>query len=92
VGPDGPAGRTLAHVDPPLRHAWHSFWLVALGALAFFAFVIGSGLTGAVGQSLFGLVFGVALLAYVWRRLDPETRARYLAQTRRVLRRSPARP
>ena len=79
-------------MDQPLRYAWHSFLLVGLGALAFFAFVIGSGLTGAVGQSLFGLVFGVALLTYVWRRLDPATRARYLAQTRRVLHRSPARP
>ncbi|HEV2309037.1 MAG TPA: hypothetical protein VGU73_00825 [Acidimicrobiia bacterium] len=79
-------------MDQPLRRAWHSFLLVFLGALTFFAFVIGSGLTGAVGQSLFGLAFGIALLTYVWRRLDPETRARYVAETRRVLHRSPAQP
>ena len=68
------------------------FVVVALGALAFFAFVIGSGLTGAVGQSVFGLLFGIALLTYVWRRLDAETRARFVAQTRRALHRSPAQP
>jgi Flp pilus assembly protein TadB len=92
VRPGGPTGRTLARVDPPLRRATHSFVLVFLGALAFFAFVIGSGLTGAVGQSLIGLLFGIALLAYVWRRLDPEARARFVTQTRRVLHRSPAQP
>jgi membrane associated rhomboid family serine protease len=79
-------------VDQPLRQATHSFVLVCLAALAFFAFVIGSGLTGALGQSVFGFLFGVALLAYVWRRLDPETRQRVVVQTRRVLHRSPAQP
>ena len=75
-------------MDQPLRRALRSFVLVALAALAFFAFVIGSGLTGALGQSLFGLLFGLALLTYAWRRLDPATRERLLAQTRRVTGRS----
>jgi Flp pilus assembly protein TadB len=92
VRPDRATGRTLTRVDQPLRHATHSFVLVCLGALAFFAFVIGSGLTGAVGQSLIGLLFGLALLTYVWRRLDPERRARFVTQTRRALHRSPAQP
>ena len=86
------AGRTLAGMDPSVRQAAHGFVLVCLGTLAFFAFVIGSGLTGAVGQSLIGLLFGIALLTYVWRRLEPATRARFVTQTRRVLHRSPAQP
>ncbi len=84
------SGRTLTVVDQPLRQATRSFIVVGLAALAFFAFVIGSGLTGAVGQSLFGLLFGLLACWYVWRHLDPATRDRLVLQARRVTRRSSA--
>jgi membrane associated rhomboid family serine protease len=90
VGPVPGSGRTLTGVDQPLRQATHSFVVVVLAALAFFAFVIGSGLTGAVGQSLFGLLFGLLACWYVWRHLDLATRERLAIQARRVTRRSSA--
>ena len=82
------SGRTLAGVDQPLRRATHSFVVVVLAALAFFAFVIGSGLTGGLGQSLFGLLFGLLACWYVWRHLDPATRERIVLQGQRLTRRS----
>ena len=77
-------------MDRPLRHAAHDFVLVFVAALAFFGFVIGSGLTGWLGQSIFGLIFGCAVLAYGWRRLDPGNRDRLVLQSRRLTRRAPS--
>ena len=51
-------------------------------ALAFFGFVIASGVFGALGQSLVSLAFGIAALVIIWYRLAPATRQRVAGQTR----------
>ena len=66
----------------PIRRASRGFVLVFISALAFFAFVVGSGLLGGVGQSVIAFVFASAGLAYAWSRVDPRTRHRWVNQTR----------
>jgi hypothetical protein len=72
-----------------IGHAARGFVLVFVSFLAFFAFVIGSGLLGGIGQSVISFVFGVAGLSYAWSRLDPQTRQRWVDQTRAWLHRTP---
>ncbi len=63
------------------------FVLVFVGALLFFAFVIGSELLGAVGQGVLAFLFASAALTYAWRRVDPVARRRYAGEARQWLRR-----
>jgi hypothetical protein len=63
--------------------------LVFVSGLAFFAFVIGSGLLGGIGQSVISFLFGVAGLSYAWSRVDPPTRQRWVDQTRARIHRTP---
>ena len=74
-----------AHVPAAAR----GLILVFVAALAFFGFVVGSGILGGVGQALLGLVFGAAALLYVWRRLDRPTRRRLVEHARHLLPRAP---
>ena len=74
--------RTLAGVTSPLRQAARGLFLVFGAALAFFAFVVASGIFGALGQSLISLAFGIAALVIVWYRLAPATRERVAGQAR----------
>ncbi len=65
--------------------------LVFVSVLAFFAFVIGSGILGGIGQSIIAFLFFSAALAYAWSRVDRQTRERWVAQTRAWLSRTPTR-
>jgi membrane associated rhomboid family serine protease len=76
-------------VDAHVPAAARGLILVFVGALAFFGFVVGSGILGGVGQALLGLVFGAAAVLYVWRRLDRPTRRRLVEQARRFVPRAP---
>jgi len=69
-----------------VTRAGRGFVLVFVGALLFFAFVIGSELLGAVGQSVLAFVFASAALVYLWRRIDPASRRRFRLETRQWLR------
>jgi Flp pilus assembly protein TadB len=66
--------------------AGRGFVLVFAGALLFFAFVIGSELLGAVGQSVIAFLFASAALVYLWRRIDPTARRRFTLEARQWLR------
>jgi membrane associated rhomboid family serine protease len=76
-------------VDQHVPTAARGLVLVFVAALAFFGFVVGSGILGGAGQALLGFVFGVAALLYVWRRLDLPTRRRLVEQARRFVPRAP---
>ena len=69
-----------------VEQAGRGFVLVFVGALMFFAFVIGSELGGAVGQASLSFLFASAGLVYLWFRLDPSTRRRLTVQVRHVVR------
>jgi len=73
---------------PGVAGAGRGFVLVFVGALLFFAFVIGSELLGSVGQASLSFVFASAALIYGWFRLDPATRRRWTIRARRLVRRS----
>jgi hypothetical protein len=77
---------------PPHEQALRAsrgFFVVLVAALAFFGFVIGSGLLGALGQSLIAFVFACAGLGWLWVRLGPVRRQRLATETRTWLRGSP---
>lgn len=76
-------------MDEHVASAARGLVLVFVAALAFFGFVVGSGILGALGQALLGFVFGAAALLYGWCRLDRSTRQRLLRHGRRFLRRAP---
>ncbi len=77
-------------MNPPVRQAARGLFLVFGAALAFFAFVVASGIFGALGQSLISLAFGLAALTVVWFRLADSTRARVARRARdRLHRRAP---
>jgi hypothetical protein len=78
-------------VDAPLQQALRGLLVVFAAALAFFAFVVGSGILGGLGQAILGLAFGTAVLAIVWRRLDAPTRARLRTEVRGYLHRPSSR-
>jgi Flp pilus assembly protein TadB len=69
-----------------VARAGRGFVLVFVGALMFFAFVIGSELLGSVGQASLSFLFASAALVYLWFRLDPSTRRRLTVQVRHVVR------
>ena len=71
--------------------AGRDFVVVFIAVLAFFAFVIGSGLLGGIGQSLIAFVFASAGLTYAWSRVDSTTRQRWVDQTRAWIHRTPTR-
>lgn len=71
-----------------VARAGRGFVLVFVGALLFFAFVIGSELLGGVGQGVLAFLFASAGLVYLWRRVGPAARRRYTLETRQWLRRS----
>ena len=70
--------------------AFRGFVVVLLGALAFFGFVVASGTLGDLGQAAIGIAIAVVVLLYLWSRLDGETRARFRAAARRLLRPAPS--
>jgi hypothetical protein len=74
-------------VDDQVAAAARGLVLVFVAALAFFGFIVGSGILGALGQAVLGLVLGAAALLFVWCRLDPSTRRRVVNDGRRSLRR-----
>jgi hypothetical protein len=76
-------------VTSSVQQAARGLFVVFGAALAFFAFVVASGVFGALGQSLISLAFGVALLTFVWFRLAESTRARARRRTRAWLHRDP---
>jgi hypothetical protein len=69
--------------------AARGFVAVLLAALAFFGFVVASGTLGDLGQATIGIAIAVVVLLYLWSRLDGETRERFLAAARRLLRPAP---
>jgi hypothetical protein len=77
-------------VTSPVQHAARGLFLVFGAALAFFAFVVASGVFGALGQSLISLAFGIAALVVVWVRLEDSTRARVTRRARDLLHRRAA--
>gem|GEM_PF-3887994 len=79
-------GSTSGPDEPGVAGAGRGFVLVFVGALMFFAFVIGSELLGSVGQASLSFVFASAALVYLWFRLDPSTRRRLTVQVRHVVR------
>ena len=72
-----------------IGRASRGFVLVFVSALAFFAFVIGSGIFGGFGQSVLAFLFASAGLGYAWSRVDPPTRQRWVDQTRAWIHRTP---
>jgi Flp pilus assembly protein TadB len=69
-----------------VARAARGFVLVFVGALMFFAFVIGSELLGSVGQASLAFLFASAALAYLWLRLDRATRRRFTREARHLVR------
>jgi Flp pilus assembly protein TadB len=69
-----------------VERAGRGFVLVFVGALMFFAFVIGSELLGSVGQAALAFVFASGGLAYLWLRLDRATRRRFRLEARQWVR------
>lgn len=76
-------------MNDSIGRASRGFVLVFVSALAFFGFVIGSGLFGGVGQSVLAFVFAVAALTFAWSRVDPPTRHRWVEATRAWIHRTP---
>jgi uncharacterized membrane protein YccC len=66
--------------------AARGFVLVFAAVLAFFAFVVASGTLGDVAQAAVGTAIGVAVLLYIWSRLEPQTRERLRVSVRRLRR------
>jgi hypothetical protein len=69
--------------------AARGFVAVLVAALAFFGFVIASGTLGDFGQAAVGTAIGIAVLLYLWSRLNAETRERLSASARRLRRHAP---
>jgi Flp pilus assembly protein TadB len=83
--PQDPGPRPLPRRSG-VEQAGRGFVLVFVGALMFFAFVIGSELLGSVGQAAFAFVFASGALVYLWLRLDGETRRRFRLEARNWVR------
>jgi len=82
-----------AAVSASVAHAAHGAILVFVGGLSFFAFVIGSGLTGTIGQVLISLVFFGTLLSWIWwGKLDRDRREHVVRSVRDYVRRTPSHP
>jgi Flp pilus assembly protein TadB len=84
--PTGNGDQSGTPTPSGLARASRGFVLVFVGSLLFFAFVIGSELLGAVGQSVLAFVFASAALVYLWRRVDPVARRRFTLEARQWLR------
>jgi len=76
-----------------LRRAAHGAVLVFVGGLSFFAFVIGSGIFGTIGQVVISLVFfGTALSWVWWVRMDEPQREHVVGAVRDYVRPKPSHP
>jgi uncharacterized RDD family membrane protein YckC len=99
--PDPPSGSTsrtatatpepAAPVSASLLRAAHGALLVFVAALGFFAFVIGSGIFGTIGQVVISLLFfGTALSWVWWVRMDQAQREHVVREVREYVRRKPS--
>jgi hypothetical protein len=103
--PDPSSGSATATPDPgapsvsdpnspassQFGRAAHSALLVFVAGLGFFAFVIGSGLFGTIGQVVISLTFFGTALSYVWWvRLDQTQRDHVVREVREYVRRKPS--
>lgn len=81
-------GPNAGPAPPGVGRAARGFVLVFVGALLFFAFVIGSELLGSVGQASLAFLFASGALLYLWLRLDRATRRRHILKARHFVRSS----
>jgi len=93
----GSSGSTAAATARPsaasFRRAAHGAVLVFVGGLGFFAFVIGSGIFGTIGQVVISVVFfGTALSWIWWVRMDEAQREHVVGAVRAYLRLKPSHP
>lgn len=74
-----------------LLRAAHGALVVFVAGLGFFAFVIGSGIFGTIGQVVISLVFfGTALSWVWWVRMDGPQREHVVREVREYVRRKPS--
>jgi hypothetical protein len=90
-GEAGPASRFGPVTGAQFRRAAHGLVLVFVTVGAFFAFAIGSGIFGTVGQIVISLAFfGTALSWVWWVKLDLAQREHVVHEVREYVRRKPS--